>query len=83
MSKTEKVAPKSAVAAESTPIKEVKAEVKPGRGRKRAADKAVEPPSSPEKSSKVLKPEKSEEPKPVTPQKVSPKAAKNVKSAGR
>jgi hypothetical protein len=80
MNKAEKVAAKSF--AEPSPIKEVKTEAKPGRGRKRQVEK-TEQPSTPEKSAKVLKSEKSEEPKQVTPQKVSPKAVKNVKSAGR
>lgn len=82
MNKVEKAAPQKTTA-EKTPIKDVKAETKPGRGRKRVTEKSVEPPSTPEKSVKVLKAEKNEEPKLATPQKVSPKAVKNVKSAGR
>lgn len=83
-SKSEKVTAKSAV--ENTASKEVKTEAQPGgsgRGRKRAADKITEQPSTSEKGSKVLKLEKNVEAKQSSPEKVSPKAAKNLKSAGR
>ena len=64
--------------------KEVKVEAKPsgaGRGRKRAVDNPAE--ISPDKGAKVLKAEKVEEVKQPSPQKVSPKATKNLKSPGK
>lgn len=51
------------------------------RGRKRVAEKVEDTP--PEKTQKVLKTERVEEKKQASPQKASPKAAKNVKAAGK
>lgn len=60
--------------------KEMKMEMKPGKGRKSAAEKPIEQPLTPEKNSKVLKAEKNEETKQTTLQRLTPK---NVKSAGK